>query len=228
MTDLFENYKPIQVPTLYTVGGAGHYAVPPENDLDTNAFYWDKCREQFAKKFKNTTKGIFYSVSYEKINAVPHFIRDTEAFLDISEFTKYYRTNKDNVVYMQVSSFWKNCYMKRSLFTLLCRRGLEYNRKNWERFLLGEISDTGKLEIDSNYDMAKKTRNAILRFFLGFTKYVGDLNHLQRDHFPEKHGWVLESSDKNNDYIKNVLVLENAKQCPLLGRYIFGKELLLY
>jgi hypothetical protein len=68
----------------------------------------------------------------------------------------------------------------------------------------------------------------LLRFFLGFTKYVGDLNHLQRDHFPEKHGWVLEFSDKNNDYIKNVLVLENAKQCPLLGRYIFGKELLLY
>lgn len=228
MTDLFENYKPIQVPTLYAVGGAGQYAVPPENDLDTNAFYWDKCREQFAKKFKKNTKGIFYSVLYEKINVVPYFIRDTEIFLNISDITKYYKTNKENVIYMQVSSFWKDCYMKRSLFTLLCRLGLEYNRNNWESFLLGEIPDTGKPEIDSNYDMARKTRNAILRFFLGFTKYVGDLDHLKKDHFPEKHGWVLEFAEKNNDYIKSVLVLENVNQCPLSGRYIFGKELLLY
>ncbi len=228
MSNIFETYKPVQVPTLYAVSSQGQFAVAPENDLDTNAFYWDKCREQFAKKFKEKTKGIFYSVDADRLPKMPFFIRDTENFLGLSDTTKFYHTNKDNVIFMQVPFFWKKCYMRRSLFTLLCRLGLEYNSQNWENFLFGDLPDTGKPEIDSNYDMARKTKNAILRFFFGFTKYVGNLDHLSSEHFPEKHGWVLEFSDKQNDYIKKVLVLEDDKQCPLSQRYIFGKELLLY
>jgi hypothetical protein len=199
-----------------------------KGDSDHSCFYWDKCREQFAKKFTETSDGFFYSLLESDIFTVLHFIRDTEKFLNLPSFTEFYRTNRENVAFIKVHDFWKPCYMRRSLFTLICRLGLKYDYVNWEETLYGEIGKTGFTELDANYEMAKKTNKAIMRFFFGFTKYIGNLSHMSKEYFPEKHGWVAEFTDKSVDYIKSVLILENADKCPLGKRYIFGKELLLY
>lgn len=228
MNDLFETSEELLVPTLYAPGGPGQFASKPENDMDSTSFYWDKCREQFAKKFQITTAGFFYSLDYGKITNGCLFIRHVEKFLEIESHSKFFKTNRENVVYIHVSNFWKSCYIRRSLFTLVCRLGLEYDGKSWEKYLFGDVMPTGRAEIDANYEMAQKTKNALLRFFLGFRWYVGDLTHIQKEYFPEKHGWVIEFAGKSNEYIKNVLVLENKSKCPMSGKYIFGRELLLY
>lgn len=228
MNDLFEANETIQVPTLYAPGGPGQFATDPDHDSDSTSFYWDKCREQFAKKFKSTTPGFFYSLEFGKITNGCLFIRHVEEFLKLDTKSTFFKTHRENVVYINVSNFWKSCYMRRSLYTLVCRLGIDYDKKSWEKYLLGDVPSTGKSDIDNNYDMARKTKNAIIRFLLGFRKYVGNLDHIKYEYFPEKHGWVIEFAGKSNDYIKSVLVLENQNKCPLSNKYIFGKELLLH
>lgn len=226
MNSIYENDDIVNCPTIYAPGSFGYFATTIESSNDMHNVYWDKCREQFAKKFTEDLKGFFYSTYDKYADAVPNFIRQTENFLNLSDYTKFYRSSRENVIYMVVAPFWKNCYMKRSLFTLICRLGLCYDG-NWEDTLLGVRNRTHNQEIDANYDMARKTNKAIIRFFLGFTKYVGCLDHLQKEYFPEKHGWVTEFANKSNDYIKQLLVLEDCAKCILSNNYIFGKELLL-
>lgn len=226
--EIFTKSELIICPTLYAPGGSGQFSHEIKNEIDNSCFFWDKCREQFAKKFTEISEGFFYSLSEKDIFCALHFIRDTEKFLNLSSFSEFFRTNRENVAFIKVHDFWKSCYMRRSLFTLICRLGLEYDYQCWEKTLYGEIGKTGSKDLDANYEMAKKTKKAIMRFFFGFTKYIGNLSHMNKEYFPEKHGWVAEFADKQSDYIKSVLILENNDKCPLGKRYIFGKELLLY
>lgn len=227
MDDLFVKDEIKQVPTLYAPGYVGQFASHPENKRDTSCFYWEKCREQFAKKFQANTRGFFYSVDYANLYKTPDFIRQTERILNIKNNSVFYKTNRRNAVYIKVSDFWKVCYIRRSLFTLVCRLGLVFDHKNWDKFMFGEAEHTGRSEIDDNYNMARQTNKALLRFFFGYTKYTGDLSNSRKEFMPEKHGWVAEFSGKPLSYIKSVLVLENKENNPLAGKYVFGEDVLL-
>ncbi len=227
MNNLYENSEIVPCPTLYAPGNFGYFATKIDFSSDAENIYWDKCREQFAKKFNANLGGFFYSIYEPKKDGTAKFVRETEEFLGIKNPSTFYLTNRENVIFICVSDFWRNCYIRRSLYTLICRLGLNYDGKNWEDYLFGLTKSTGNSEMDANYEMARKTSNALLRFFLGFTKYNGCLKHIQKEYFPEKHGWVMEFADRSNEYIKQLLVLDSADKCPLHGNYIFGKELLL-
>lgn len=227
MSSFYENSEIVPCPTLYAPGNFGYFATLIDSSSSCESIYWDKCREQFAKKFTENLNGFFYSVYEPNKHGPAAFIKDTEHFLGIKDPSKFYLSNRENVIYIRVSEFWKKCYMRRSLFTLICRLGLIYEGKSWEANLFGFVQETKNSELDANYEMARKTNKALLRFFLGFTKYVGSLDHIQKEYFPEKHGWVMEFSGKSNDQIKQLLILDNTDKCPLNGNYIFGKELIL-
>lgn len=227
MSNIYENVETVECPTLYAPGGFGYFAVKAQSETDYNSVYWDKCREQFAKKFTSSLEGFFFS-TYDKFkHGVPLFVRDTEDFLQTNNKSKFYITTRENAVYIEISDFWKKCYMRRSLYSLICRLGLCYDGHSWEKTLLGDMPNTSNQDIDANFLMARKTQKAIMRFFMGFTKYIGNLSHLEKEYFPEKHGWVIEFANKTNEQIKQVLVLEDMSKCVLSGNYIFGKELLL-
>ena len=227
MISIYENADVVECPTLYAPGGFGYFAVKAKSDHDYESIYWDKCREQFAKKFTSSLEGFFFS-TFEKVkHGVPMFIKDTEDFLKIQNKSKFFITTRENAIYIQISEFWKKCYMRRSLYSLICRLGLYYDGHSWEKTLLGEICDTFNQDLETNFVMARKTQKALLRFFMGYTRYVGNLSHLDKEYFPEKHGWVLEFANKTNEQIKQVLLLEDNSKCVLSGNYIFGKELLL-
>jgi hypothetical protein len=107
---------------------------------------------------------------------------------------------------------------------MLCRQGIfSFVGAKFEDLLFGNIDEFKKNKIDASYEFARKTKDAITRFFMGYNVYVGEGPNYN-EYFPEKHGWVEEFKDKKNNYIKNVLV------CPkdsFLNIKFFGKSLTL-
>lgn len=221
---LFDTKKSFLVPTVFAPSDVGIYAIYPPDDESYFSSYWDTCREQFAKKFVSTSLGFFLSVEPDyHYESVAKFINICEMLLEIKTKSKFYKTDMKNVIFINPSFFWKRCYMRRSLFSLLCRQGMFFEKESkFENYLYGDVPDVNVEKISHSYSFARKTKSAILRFFAGYHEYVGKgpENYYV---FPEKHGWVHEFQDKKLSYIKEVLVNESSD----LRYFYFGSNLLL-
>jgi hypothetical protein len=206
----FENDLAYRVTTVFAPSDVGIYAIFPQDDKYFNS-YWDTCREQFAKKFLKDSFGFFISVLEDHRENIPKFISDCEMLLNLRIKSKFYLTDMKNVIFIKPSKFWRRCYMRRSLFSLLCRLGIFYHLgPKFEEFLLGDVDDTKRDKIDSSYNFARRTRDSIMRFFSGYTRYVGEGPNFC-EYFPEKHGWVEEFNGKSRAYVKAVLKPSNKK-----------------
>ena len=218
---MFNQERSYIVPTVFSPNDLGMFSIyPPEDDRYFGS-YWDTCREQFAKKFLEHSFGFFLSTNENTI-AVPVFISSCENLLQLNKKTIFFETDMKNVIFLRPSQFWMDCYMKRSLFTLLCRIGIFYKNKNFENQLFGEVEDVKIEKISDCYKFARNTKPAIMRFFGGYNQYIG-FGPDRDDIFPEKHGWVQEFQNKNHDYIKKVLVngLDKKKILKYYGNNIF-------
>ena len=125
---MFNQERSYIVPTVFSPNDLGMFSIyPPEDDRYFGS-YWDTCREQFAKKFLEHSFGFFLSTNENTI-AVPVFISSCENLLQLNKKTIFFETDMKNVIFLRPSQFWMDCYMKRSLFTLLCRIGIFYKNK---------------------------------------------------------------------------------------------------
>lgn len=221
---VFNKKKSYLVPTVFSPSDVGTYAIYPPDDELYFSSYWDTCREQFAKKFVSTSLGFFLSIeSEEHYESVGNFISICEQILEIKNKSTFHNTDMKNVIFICPSFFWKCCYMRRSLFTLLCRQGMFYNKQSkFENHLVGDVTEGKYEKINHSYTFARNTRPAIIRFFAGYNEYVGD-GPKKQDIFPEKHGWVQEFQNKNLNYIKEVLINDNSD----LKYFYYGSSLLL-
>lgn len=223
LMDLFDKKVSYRLTTVFAPSDMGLFAAYPESQISFHS-YWDTCREQFSKKFKKDSFGFFLSVKEDFSNAVPNFIYICENLLEINCKSKFYRTEYKNTIFIKPASFWKCCYMRRSLFTLLCRQGIFYYiGARFEDLLFGNIDDQNNNKIDASFEFARKTKLAYIRFFCGYTKYVG-AGPNYNEYFPEKHGWVQEFKDQGLDYIKDVLVTD--KNTKLKTKF-FGNSVVL-
>ncbi len=219
----FQENLQFRVTTVFAPSTVGIYAIYPDEGTYFNS-YWDTCREQFAKKFRRDALGFFISVEADAKDSIPKFISKCEQLLELRKFSKFYLTDMKQVIFIEPCAFWRNCYMKRSLFSLLCRLGIYYHLgAKFEDYLFGNLDNTKQEKIDNAYEFARRTKLAIARFFAGYTKYRGAGPNLH-EYFPEKHGWTAEFSDKDVQYIKNVLV--NPKY-HFHGAYFFEKNIFL-
>ena len=221
--NLFDGKVSYRLTTVFAPSDMGMYAAYPDSDLCFHS-YWDTCREQFSKKFKKSCFGFFLSVEKDHLDAVPQFILKCENLLELTSKTKFYKTECKNAIFLKPSPFWKQCYMRRSLFTILCRQGIfNFIGAKFEDLLFGNLDDQNNNKVDASYEFARKTKAAYLRFFSGYTKYVG-CGPNYNEYFPEKHGWVEEFKDKSSEYIKNVLISD--KNAHLKIKF-FGSSVLL-
>ncbi len=221
--NLFNNKISYRLTTVFAPSDVGLYSAYPESELCFHS-YWDTCREQFHKKFRKNCFGFFLSVKEEHLDAVPKFIFMCENLLELNSKTKFFKTEYKNVIFIKPAAFWKSCYMHRSLFTLLCRQGIfNFIGAKFEDILFGNIDDQNNNKVDATYEFARMTKQAYLRFFCGFTKYVG-AGPNYNEYFPEKHGWVEEFKNKGADYIKTVLVSD--KNYNLKVKF-YGNSILL-
>jgi hypothetical protein len=219
---IFDLNKSYIVPTVFSPSDVGMYAIYPSDDQDYFTSHFDTCREQFAKKFGIQSHGFFLSAEMNNLDSVPRFIRMCEDLLELDETSLYYLTDMKYIVFIRPAPFWKSCYMRRSLFTLLCRIGMYFfDEKKFENHLFGNCTETKKEKVNSSYAFARKTEKAIIRFFGGHNNYIGAGPDMDL-YFPEKHGWVIEFQEKNDEYVKRVLVKNyKDRQCVFFGRNLF-------
>lgn len=168
--------------------------------------YWQTCREIFAKVFQSDSEGFFFSSSPLSHKHIIEFLDLCETILDTNEKTKIIQTTNDNVILIIPSYFWKECYVKRSLLTLLLRMGFYHDDSHsWEKTMFSSDKNVSNSKILSNKMDIQKTENAIKRFFLGFTHFVGNIRNLP-EYGPWKYGWVEEFQNRSKFEIKKLLV----------------------
>jgi len=211
---MFETDKVFTIRTLNMCESIGYFCIIRTDS--SNALYWDSCREIFAKNFNYNSYGFYYVVDIKKVDYILSFLIEAEKVLNLKEFTKFYRTNKESIIAIIPSSFWMKCFLRRSFFTLLCRVAFFHNKDStFEETLFSDVDCKVESKIDSNKKDVVKTKSAVLRFFLGYTKFSGAVLATP-ELGPWKHGWVEEFLNKTDSQIKRLLVAENMSLANIL------------
>lgn len=179
----------------------GSYALEIEPPKDVR---WDHCREQFAAKFNELTPGFYFSHPPGKSYDIGEFINKFESIIDLDNFTEFAKTEKESILWVKQSDFWKKCQIKRSLFTILIRCGMNYDSAidNFDDALFGEYKENIYF---------KETKSALLRFMFGFTNFTGKINSYASTTVI-KHGWKEEFSKLDNSTIRRRLILPEDKK----------------
>ncbi len=180
----------------------GHFALEVEPPKQC---HWDHCREKFALKWNVEIDGFYFSHRSGESENVAGFISKTEEILDLVnlktpwEKSLYNKTDRDTILWIKPSTFWKVCEVRRSLFTILLRCGMLYSpeRDNYEETLFGKEDS-----FPQGQEYINSTKLAVKRFLFGFTKY----NKISS--IPTYYsGWVTIFKDRELDTIREMLVL---------------------
>jgi hypothetical protein len=159
-----------QLTLIYCCPPSGNYALESAPGRIT---LWDNCREQFAVKFDEKVQGFYFSHPENREKNIAAFIRKFEKVIKASyaghnfRYTQFACTSSKTILYIQPSAFWKDCYFKRSLFTILVRCGFNYEpvADNFDDALFSTCFKESAYLIE--------TKPAVLRFLFGFTHYTG-------------------------------------------------------
>jgi hypothetical protein len=160
----------------------------------TSPVLWYKCREQFAGFFDASLPAFFFSHPIGAAEHIAAFISKTEDVLSCAnsfeQRTEFCRTNRPFALWVSPAPFWKECPIRRSLFTILLRCGFQYREAedNYEQALYSEAYIT-------------ETRLAVHRFLFGHTKFV---NHEKR---PVNSGWRDFFRNLSQDNVVHALAL---------------------
>lgn len=193
-------YKPV-----YGTPQAGSFAL---SSLHGKPILWEHCRENFALKFLETTKGFFFSHLPDKTHDIANFLFKFENVVQCNlrspelRFSQFRKTCRNNVMWIEPSEFWLNCKIKRSLLTILMRCAMNYSTEddNFDDVLFGNYKENSYL---------RDTKTAFLRFMFGFTVWNFEENN-QLDRKDERHGWREEFLDLDIKKIKTRLLPPNA------------------
>lgn len=166
--------------------------------IDIQPLQFDHCRERFAATFNENTTGFYFKHSPGRSKDIASFIIKTESVLGNLFFSEFAETNRDSIIWVCPNMFWKQCPMRRSLFTALLRAGDLYRSDidNYESALFG-------------YNYLQVTKKAVIRFMFGFTDYVGpDIKGNGTVWFK---GWKSTFEEKNEIEIKKMLISHKYK-----------------
>ena len=122
---------------------------------------WLYCREYFQDE-SNGIRRMLFCHSAHRCKNISAFINILENKLNLSEKTIIGPTQRYNISWINVSPWWTKSSMKRSLFTILLRCGVNFRPKenNFEQALFSSI-------------YTKHTEYAVRRFIEGYTTYTG-------------------------------------------------------
>lgn len=184
---------------FYSNPPPGHFALEPD---PSKTIHWDHCREQFAAKFNEKTEGFYFSHPENKGENVANFLIKFEDIIELEVFSTFSKTNKDTILWIDIAPFWLNCFMKRSLLTILLRCGINYD-SDFDEALFGTQFKESIYTIE--------TKPAIMRFMFGFTKFTGqEVSGAFQSVI--KHGWKEEFQKLDNFTIRNKLVSPNKEK----------------
>lgn len=175
-------------------------------------FSFEKCRERFAASFKSDTIGFYFLHNAGYLENVALFLLRTEEILEVPS-SEFALTNREYILYIEPSMFWRECSMKRSLLTILLLCGMVYDcdKNNYEEALF-------------SHEYIKRTNAALMRFMFGFTRYTGPalVSSVCAPTLLTK-GWVSTFDQKEPKHVREMLVLPEEKE-PLVTMH-FGDAL---
>lgn len=165
----------------------GHFSsCTQETDGVKRTDEWEHCRETFDNHFPRGQYFLFYTdekgTKHKRGENVARFIAEVEKRLKVnpkSEILGF--KNVSNIICVGMSKWWKENRARRQLFTILLRAGLKYH-KNFESALY-------------SYEYAEQTRDAIERFFQGYTHCAKKMTGTK--------GWVTHFDRDEADYELN-------------------------
>ena len=191
-------------PNLITVEENRNKPPAGQYSLRADPLEWIGCRERIAALFKENTTHLFFSV--EQSETVARFIHKTEEIINLPEHTTFQRTNRNHILSITPQTFWTQCPIRRSLFTILLRQGLRYNpaQDNYEDALFHNDLLT------RNYTTL--TKPAVTRFLFGFTHYNGPTTAVHN--IP---GWVTLFKNATPKIIRERLIQPNPEPPILVG-----------
>jgi len=140
--------------------------------------WWD-CRELFQDDFTKQTETVLLAHKSGHFNRLRIFISTAEEVLSVPT-SEVGPTQRKTISYIIPSSFWTQCSMRRSLFTILLRAAPQYEG-DFDEALYGNQYAAG-------------TREAIERFFSGCTTYNG-----------RQTGWCDQFRGKSTRQINRLL-----------------------
>lgn len=122
---------------------------------------WLYCREYFQDESNGIRRMLFCHTAHRCKN-IAAFICSVEDKLNVEEKTIIGPTQRYNISWINVSSWWAKTSMKRSLFTILLRCGVGFRPKenNFEEALFSSV-------------YTRHTEYAVRRFMQGYTTYTG-------------------------------------------------------
>ena len=161
--------------------------------LDAAPLQFETCRERFAKSFSSVVEGFYYKHKPDGGRNVAAFLLRTEEVLREKTYSTFAETNRESILWVEPSNFWRRCSMRRSLLTILLRCGILYDveRDNYEEALF-------------NQEYVIPTRRAVMRFLYGFTRYRSP--ELASDSTIQVRGWKSVFESKGESDIKEMLV----------------------
>lgn len=181
--------KPL--PEIVTRPKAGHYA------LDRIPFNFQKCRDNVFDIFTEETEGLFFSHEDNQHLNVVAFISKVEDILNLEEKSICSPTGFSFTTWVIPSKFWKNCPIKRSLFTLFLRSGMMYDceKNNFDEALVSDVECYGK-----------DTIVALKRFLFGFTYYDNEASKKTIYDCYAKFGWHTVFKNKPQEDVCKILL----------------------
>lgn len=192
-------------PSAFGPPEKGYFAV----DDEQQSVNWDKCREQFAARFTELSKGLFFCHNTDEGRRTASFLIKTEQVVGIADpnrskpfnYSTFAETDRANILWVGPSCFWMEAEIKRQLLTVILRAGMNYNpsKDDYEDALWKPD------QLGNNY--AAKTKAAISRFLYGFTDYVPPNSSSAWGSFTNKVGWVTLFENKNEELIRERLVV---------------------
>lgn len=176
----------------------GQFALSPAIPND-ESLSWERCRERWSNAFTQDVKGFFFSHEEGASDNIAAFIDKTEEIIGV-EKSGFGKTNRRYAIWVAPSSFWTLCGMRRSLYTILLRAGLAYHvdQDNYEQALF-------------NQEYVKDTKQAVIRFLYGFTKFVEGIG------WSSCRGWVTQFRGQPTLEITKHLVSVEPVNLPLIG-----------
>lgn len=207
LTTMHAKYGQLKKIRCHVNPPVGNFALEIENDQPKDVF-WDHCREQFAAKFNESIIGFYFSHQIGKFNDIAEFINKFELIVGVLNRSCFSRTEKQSVLWIEPSEFWRNCQMKQSLLTIILRCATNYDLSidNFDDTLFGNYKENTYL---------RETKSALLRFMFGFTKFTGTTNYITNATTFIKHGWKEEFSKLDNCTVRRKLISpgENTDFC---------------
>lgn len=185
--NLLDNKTPLNVKISYYLGKMGVFISCEKLQDKFPNYIQHNCREIFGRTFTKSTPFFFFAVREGKdISKITTFISIIEGLLKLKNNQRivFETTNKNNIIKVNVSRWWRSNLLRRQILTAFIRASLLDDNLNYKEKLR-----------KSNYFNGSTHIKAVSKFLKGYTC----INPTSGIRMGNKNGWKSIFARKDSD-----------------------------